>query len=127
MNDLVSWLGKLYGLPGYVLVALSCIVLGYILRAARSFPNGAIPLACVLWAATLTPILSDATPAGVSHTEWRLRCALIGMVVGFCAWVFHRAVLSRFEDRIPGLSKILGEDEPVKPVSLAGTIEQPKP
>ena len=126
MSDIFDYLNKLYGMPGYALVAISCIVIGYVLRAIRGFPNSAIPLSCVFWAMVINPILADAPPAGASHRVWYFKCAIIGMIIGFAAWTFHRVVLNRFEDKIPGFKKLMGEDDPPTVGTIAGTITPPK-
>ena len=111
MSDIFDYLNKLYGMPGYALVAISCI---------------AIPLSCVFWAMVINPILADAPPAGASHRVWYFKCAIIGMIIGFAAWTFHRVVLNRFEDKIPGFKKLMGEDDPPTVGTIAGTITPPK-
>ena len=110
MNSILDSLGSLYGLPGYALVALSCIVLGYVLRALRFFPNQGIPLACVLWAMVLNPLLANGRTAADSPRVWLLKNILIGMIVGFLAWILHKLILRRFEDKIAGLAKFLGDE-----------------
>ena len=107
VQQAVSAVSQLYALPAALLVALSCIVVGYVLKAWQKFPNQAIPTVVVLWAAFLTVVLADVTPAGVGHVAWKVRNALVGMVIGFAAWAFHYYLLSKLEDKVPWLAQIL--------------------
>ena len=130
MSDIFTALNSLYGIPADVLIALSCIVLGYILRAIPDFPNRGIPLACVLWAMVLNPILSAPPGPGMSLRQWVVRNALAGMIIGFAAWVFHKAIIARFEDKVPGLKTLIGEDgepkiDPSAPVPMKAPVAQP--
>lgn len=112
LDRLVDLLHQLYGLPADLLVGLLCIVVGYVLRLIKSFPNNAIPLCCVILGAVFLPIIEEPCPAGTTLIAWRVRNVIIGMIIGCAAWLFHRLVLKRVEDKFPWLKNLLEPDAP---------------
>lgn len=100
-KEFTDALGSLYGAPGYVIVFLSTVVFGYVLRAIKRFPNAGIPLAVVLWGAVCNIMLADVYSPPQSLRLWLTKNLLIGFILGFAAWTFHRAFLKRFEDKLP--------------------------
>ena len=112
MKDIVEQAGAFfnafYGAPGYVLVAAVCVVIGYILRLNKTFPNAKIPIVCVLAGAILNPLCDAVGDTGKEAFRiWIVRNVLIGVVVGFCAWMFHNLILKRIEEKIPLLGPAL--------------------
>lgn len=98
IDGAIATLNKLYGLPAIALVALSCIVVGYILRCIKRFPNDGIPIAVILWGAAFLPLLSDYTPG--KFRIWLVRNVFVGLITGFVAWLFHNKILSKIEDKL---------------------------
>lgn len=103
----IALLNSVYGLPGHVLVGLTCVILGYMLRFYRKFPNDAIPLVCILWGMVFNPLLADERVAGSSMRLWLVRNVLTGFVTGAVAWAIHAKIIKRFEERIPLLGSLL--------------------
>jgi uncharacterized membrane protein YsdA (DUF1294 family) len=118
MSDILKWVTDLYGLPASVLVGLSSIVFGYMLRAAKWFKNDNIPLACSAWCMFFTVMLGDYTRGGEAVWRQAGKQMLVGMIVGFGAWMAHGLVLKRIEEKFPALKDMLGEGagDPPKPV-----------
>lgn len=110
-----------YTLPGWALSWLLCIVFGYVLRRIKSYPNGGIPLTCVFLGSILTMLLAPPSPIEFGATRWRTTNLVIGGLVGFAAWLSHRLVLNRIEDKFPTIKSLLDgngqtkPDEPNKP------------
>lgn len=124
-NDVVQWVeqakywvDQLYHLPNALLVGLSCVVVGYILRRWKSFPNEAIPVVVVLWGAFFTSFMAPVRPSAANVSAWRVKNALVGFIVGFAAWGLHYYVLSKLEDKFPWLKKLLvgSPDDAISPL-----------
>lgn len=111
-----SILSKLYGLPGGVLVLLSCIAVGYVLRLWKWFPDKAIPVVAIIWGPIFNTLLADPKSDDLPLRVWICKNVLVGLLIGVIAWVVHNKVIARFEDKIPFLGK-----------QLAKMDEQPKP
>jgi hypothetical protein len=110
-----DFITQLQALPNPLLVAITCIVIGYILKRWNFFPNQAIPVVVVIWGALFTLLLSGNCPAGLTAGQWRIKNALVGLVMGFAAWAFHYYALSRLEDRFPWLKRFLCGDSDETP------------
>lgn len=111
---LVSWDAKLAGAPSGLLVFALCIAFGYVWKAIKICPNRFTPLAVMLAGAVLHPALTYA--AGQAGPVW-VRSAVVGFIIGFLAWMFHRVLLKRIEDKF-GV-KLEDDSDPqafVKPV-----------
>jgi hypothetical protein len=108
LDQIVSALNVLYGLPSHILVGLSCIGLGYTLRFFKRFPNDGIPLACVFWGMLFNPMMAERTP-GSPLRIWLVRHILIGLIIGLTAWVLHKKVLKKIEANIPVLGEMLAD------------------
>jgi hypothetical protein len=115
-NEISSLIGKavtvstqMFGLPSPVLVGLTCIVIGYLLKRWPRFPNSLIPHAVVIWAMLFTLVLSGNCPPNLTVPQWRVTNALVGMVFGFAAWAGHYWIISRW---FPGLDAKLSGDDP---------------
>lgn len=97
LDSITTFLGTLYNLPSGTLVALTCLIFGYVLRYFQNFPKNAIPLAVILWGALWFPVLCSfdgKTPIRI----WLIRNVFIGLVIGFAAWMLHNKFLSKVED-----------------------------
>ena len=89
IETILDFLGKLYGIPGYLLVVVSCVALGYVLKAWPKFPNAAIPAVSMLWGACFNVLLMDGEPNGVSHRKWIAQNLLVGVVAGVAACILY--------------------------------------
>ena len=115
ITQIVEVLSRLYGLPSYAVVFISCLAVGYVLKLSKKFPNDAIPVVAILWGAAFLPLIAD--PAA-DATPWRIwfgKNFLIGLVIGALAWAFHNKILSRFEDKIPFLGPRIATPPPPAP------------
>lgn len=100
LDQIIAWLNRLYGLPAGALVLGTCIVLGYILRFVKRFPNDGIPVAVVLWGAIAMSLVADSRASSMPLRIWVVRNVLVGMIIGLAAWMAHKIALSRLEDWI---------------------------
>jgi len=100
LNDLLQWLDKIQGLSAGALVLLSCVVLGYVLRFIKKFPNDGIPVVVILWGAVAMLMLADPRATSMPARVWTLRNLIIGLVIGLLAWFIHNFALKKLEDFI---------------------------
>lgn len=98
LNQLTDLLQKLYGLPAGALVIVGCVVLGYVLRFWKGFPNQAIPVAVILFGGVVFPVIADANN-DLTLRVWLVRNLLIGLAIGFIAWIAHNKFLKPIEDK----------------------------
>lgn len=94
---------SLYGAPVWVLVIALSICLGYLLKIAKWFPNQRIPLVVVPTAIVANLLLMLPFKASSMVTSWVTRQIIVGLVLGFVAWVFHYTILKRVESYFPWL------------------------
>lgn len=100
LNDLLQWLDKIQGLPAVALVFISCIAVGYVLRGIKSFPNQAIPTVVVLWGMVAMLFIADPRASTMPARIWTARNTLVGLAIGFFAWLAHKYLLKKFENWI---------------------------
>ena len=103
---IVQWDKNLNGAPSGLLVFLLCIAAGYVWKVIRVLPNRFIPLVVMLTGALLHSGLTYAEKQSLS--DW-IRAAVVGFIIGFLAWLFHRLLLKRLEDKFG--AKLLDEDQ----------------
>lgn len=96
LDDAIRWSESLSNAPAAVLVFIMCIASGYVWRAIRVFPNRFTPLVVMLAGAFL---LMGLTWVSHSTAPVIMRNACVGFIIGFAAWVAHRLVIKRIEDR----------------------------
>lgn len=101
---------SLHSTPTYAVFA-SCIVVGYVLRSIKTFPNHAIPTLVVVWGAMANAILSNEHGPSLTIGQEKFLAGLIGMVIGFLAWLFHRKLLKKLEKKIPWMAGLLESDD----------------
>ncbi len=119
VQTLIDYLNKLYGLPAVVLVAMSCIVVGYMLKFVKKFPNDSIPIAVLTWGAMFLPLLSDYQPG---HMRIQIiRNVFVGFIAAFGAWLVHDKILKRLEDKLGWFA----DDLPAVPTTTTTTDKQP--
>ena len=111
MNELQHYIDLFYGLPGYVIVIIVCLCVGYGLKAIKAFPNKAIPLVCILIGGGLNMLLRGDEPAGMRHRIWMVENMALGIVVGFITWQLHFLVLKKLEAKVPFVKEIFPDDE----------------
>lgn len=100
LNSILQLLDKVQGMSAVALVCFSCIVVGYVLRFFKSFPNDGIPVTVILWGAVAMLVIADPHPSAVSLRIWTARNFMVGIIIGFIAWMLHKIVLSKIEDFI---------------------------
>lgn len=120
IDQVISGLNSLYGLPAIGLVLGSCIVLGYVLRFIKKFPNDGIPVAVILWGAIAMSLVADSRATSMSLRVWVVRNIMVGMIVGLAAWILHKTLISRLEDwllrQVPSLGNTdFFRNKPPKP------------
>lgn len=120
LENSIDYLQKLEGAPAIVLVALCGIVLGYVLKRFKRFPNDGIPVAVILFGGVLYPLIADANN-DLTLRVWLVRNVIIGLIINFVAWIFHNKLLKRFLDPL-----IIASDSPKDDV-LADTPVTPEP
>src|SRR5262245_14213792 len=97
LENILSQLDKIQGWSAAVLVFAACIVVGYMLRFIKSFPNDAIPLVVILTGALSMLLLADPRPTTMSSRIWTSRNCIVGLILGFAAWMAHKFVIGRLE------------------------------
>lgn len=93
------------------------IVLGYVVRAIPRMPDLVVrllPVTCLVLGAVLYPLLAPAPAPDPRLRHPMVRLVLVGILLGFLAWVLHNKFLKRLEDRIPFLKGLLGDPESTK-------------
>jgi hypothetical protein len=110
LNDILSYLDKLQGLPAAGLVLVLCIAVGYAWRGLnlKWFPNDAIPLVVMITGSLFMMFIADGRPTTMPHHVWTARNLAVGFVIGAIAWAVHNYALAWIEkwlvSKIPGLS-----------------------
>lgn len=111
LNEISKALGSLYGLPSYMLVLLTCLVIGYVLRGIKSFDNSGIPLVVVLAGAILNLCMADPRAPPMELRYWIAKNLAIGLIIGFASWRLHKSILKKLEDKIPFLRGLIVDEE----------------
>lgn len=102
-------------LSSSMLVLLSCLVLGYLLKTVKRFPNDGIPLAVVMWGILFSFCTAPSKPENIANLAWRMRNVMLGLIIGYASWVLHYYLLSRLEDKIPWLKQFFAERKGLPP------------
>jgi hypothetical protein len=110
LEDLLSALDKIQGLPAVALVCFTCIAVGYALRFIKAFPNNGIPVVVILWGALAMLFLADPRATTMSPRVWTSRNIAVGLIIGLISWLIHKLALSRLEDWIAGMRPNQGKD-----------------
>lgn len=117
LDALANLLNRVNGLPAAGIVLLSCWVVGYALRFWKKFPNEGIPVAVILWGGAFNPLLADLN-SQMGWRIWFVKNLLVGLVIGFLAWLVHNLVLAKLEDwltsKVPALPVL--RDKPPQPI-----------
>lgn len=119
ITDLFGPLDQIATWSNPLLTVAACIVVGYLLRFIHRFPNDAIPVVVILFGSVVFMFLADKCPANVLARVWHAKNLIVGLILGFVAWIAHNQVLSRVEDwvatKVPGLNSLLGKQPPTPP------------
>lgn len=100
-------INALLKLPTIILIWPAMNVLGWVLKKSN-FPNRFIPVVVVLLPAVLMVFLLPFDPGQMNPgllypgTEFIIRCAGLGLIMGFLAWGTHKVFLRRLESTILG-------------------------
>lgn len=109
MDQILNFLHSLYGLPGYALAGIACLLVGYGCKISEWFPNRRIPLIMMPAGALFNWLL--ALPR-VPEQPVRLYIAqnvIIGALIGALAWLVHDQLLKQIEEKIPFLGRLLSK------------------
>jgi hypothetical protein len=98
-NKLVEINDSLAGAPSGLLIFFVCIAFGYVWKMVRLLPNRFIPAVVMVTGACLNPLLLGKHDS-IAHMA---RAAIIGFIIGFLAWLFHRLLLKKLEDKFGSL------------------------
>lgn len=140
LENLMSGLDKIQGLSAAALVFCCCIVTGYILRFIRPFPNEGIPVVSILMGGLAMMMLADPRASAMPARVWTSRNLIVGLTIGFIAWMAHKTLLSKLEAvilrRFDKAARFLGgkdgtdflkkTDVGVKKTETKTEIEKPK-
>lgn len=112
-DSIFSELIKVQSWPTVGLVFGLVIVVGYCFRFWKFFPNEAIPTVVILTGAIAALLLAPEHPANISGRVWHTRNFIVGLIVGFAAWMGHSLLISRLEDwlssKFDSVGKLFGK------------------
>ncbi len=123
--------------PTVGLVFALCIIVGYCFKFWPKFPNAAIPALVIIVGATINLLLAGQEPKGVPGMVWHTRQFIVGLIIGFIAWLVHNLIISRIEDwisaQVPGIGKLMNKSSqanttpppPVPPVVVLALTALP--
>jgi hypothetical protein len=124
MDQLLQLNDKLMGLPAGVLVFGACIALGYAIKMTERIHNTAIPLVVMLAGVVLFALMAPTKLETEVLRIWLVKNVCVGWIIGFGAWMAHKLVLKKIEDKLGMFSDPPKEGTP--PVgSLKDTITKP--
>ena len=89
--------------PFTVLITLA---LCYIPRIWPRFPNERIPWVCLIVGTVIFSALNDRNPDMPIVKYW-IRTISAGSVFSLTTWLLHAQIISKFEDKLPILGKLL--------------------
>ena len=107
ITDFVAWAMGLSTAPFTVLATLA---FGYVLRLIPKFPNGWIPITVITFATVAFPILAKHHVDDTTF-QYMARTVFMGMIIGLGTIGLHERFISKFEDKIPLLGKLLSASE----------------
>lgn len=131
LNSILQMLDKVQGLSAVALVFLSCIVVGYVFRFIKAFPNEGIPVVVILWGALAMLVIADPRANNMPARIWTARNLFVGLIIGCVAWFTHKILISRLEDFIASklnlgnTSFFTKPDMPPTPSNLDNPPKQP--
>jgi hypothetical protein len=96
LDTVAGALGKLNGMPGYMLIFILCIGVTKGLRSLARFPNGGVWLSILLFGAVLNSLIADPTADNLGFRVWLVKNAVFGGIVGFVSLMAYNLILKRF-------------------------------
>ena len=99
MNDIWQTVNQAFNLKLAVLVGVACIAFGYFLRTIKKFPNALIPAVVMIAGGVVSIFLQPEGPKELSSRAWDVKNFTAGFGVGFLAWIFHKSILKKIEDK----------------------------
>lgn len=97
-DSVIQELVKIQSWPNVALVFALVIIVGYCFRFWKNFPNEAIPVIVILTGAVGMMLLAEACPPNLKPRIWHAKNAIVGLIIGFLAWMAHNLVVSKVED-----------------------------
>jgi|SRR3990167_5385402 len=104
LNDAIK---QLLALGPEALLICVVIALGYVLKRVPLIPNKTIPAACLLLGAGIYPLITSPGQAPPDIKFPIVREIMLGLLIGFIAWIIHNKLLKRIEERVPWLKGVL--------------------
>jgi Phage holin family Hol44, in holin superfamily V len=114
LEQIVSVLGKLYGVPGYALVFLTCVVAGYVVKVLPNVPNNVIPWLLVGIGPILNMMVADTRADEFPIRIWIVKNFIIGFLISGGAMWFHRKFLKPMEEKF-GLFETKPAESSIQP------------
>lgn len=100
-NTLLDLVNQIVTMSPELLVIVAILIVGFVLKLVKSFPNEYIPAVGSLMGASLYPFVADVAKVDYQVRLPWLRQILIGLALWLVAWVLHEKVLKRFNKYLP--------------------------
>ena len=123
-EQITQWTDYLMSIGAAPFTVLACLTFGYVMRLIPPVNNKWIPVACVIIGVIVFPALASQHP-DETKAQFIIKRLFMGMFLGLGSWAFHDKLISKIEDKIPLLGKILAKaDEKTEAVQ---SPDKPKP
>jgi len=106
INDVVK---QIVTLGPAALTVACCIAIGYVIRMLP-ISNRSIPAICPVVGAILYSAVAKTGDVNPDIHNPVVAQAMIGFILGFVAWMGHKALLSKLEEKFPSLKTFLDGD-----------------
>lgn len=93
-------LNSIYNVTDAAYLIVACLVVGYVLKSIKPFPNTLIPVSVVIVGLVGSIFLQPDAPSGIPHKAWNFKNGVCGLALGFLTWRFHKGILSKLDDLI---------------------------
>jgi MFS superfamily sulfate permease-like transporter len=103
VSEVATTIFNLAPAPFTVVITL---VLCYIPRIWPKFPNDKIPWVCIIVGTLIFSGLNDRNPSMELIKYW-IRTISAGFVFSLATWLLHNQIISKFEDKLPIIGKLL--------------------
>lgn len=121
MDSILQFLHSLYGLPGYALAGIACLLVGWGCKVSQWFPNARIPLVMMPAGALFNWLLALPRLADQPLRLYIAQHVIIGALIGALAWLLHDQILKNIEDKIPLLGRLLSKNGGTTPPATTPT------